>query len=109
MAKTDNLELNEVDDDSKNPLERPLEVNDNSNKRSGKIDSKSSDKIAKLRDNSTHDKIKLETADINLSAIMVDNLSSNSATNSFRYRDKVDTDPANDAESRVSKDNTKLK
>ena len=62
------------------------------------MDSKSSDIITKLGDNSSHDKIKLETAELNLSAIMVDNVSSNSATNSFKYRDKVDTDPAKDAE-----------
>ena len=72
------------------------------------MNSKSSDIITKLGDNSSHDKIKLETAELNLSAIMVDNVSSNSATNSFKYRDKVDTDPANDAESRVSKDDNKL-
>ena len=57
--------------------------------RSGKITSKLSDKIEKVEGNSAHDKIKLETADINLSATKVD-MSSNSAANSFmrqsRYR-----------------------
>ena len=43
-------------------LSVPLEVNDNSNKRSGKIDSKSYDKITKLEDNSSHVRIRLETA-----------------------------------------------
>ena len=89
MAKTDNNENVEVKDDTKNPLERPLEVTD-SNKRSGKITSKLSDKIEKVEGNSTHDKIKLETADINLSATKVD-MSSNSAANSFvrqsRYKE----------------------
>ena len=102
MAKTVNFNVDELDDVTKNPLERPLKVNENSNKRSGKIDSKSSDKITKLEDSWAHDKIKHETADLYLSAIMVDNVSSNSATNSFE--DKVDTDPAKDAEWRVSKE-----
>ena len=89
MAKTVNFNVDELDDVTKNPLERPLEVNENSNKRSGKIDSKSSAKITKLEDNSSHDKIRLATADLNLSATVVDNVSSNSATNSFK--DEVNT------------------
>ena len=78
MAKT--LVKDEVDDTTKNPLERPLEVANDSNKRSGNNASKLSDKIKKVKYDSSLDKFKLETADKNLSALIVE-MSSTSATN----------------------------
>ena len=86
LAETDNLDNDEVYDAIKNPLERPLEVANDSNKRSEIEKSETSDKIAKLEGNSAHDKIKHETADLILSAMMVDNMSSNSATNSLKTK-----------------------
>ena len=105
MAKTDNLDNDEVYDAIKNPLERPLEVANDSNKRSGNNASKLSDKIKKVEYDSSLDKFKLETADKNLSALIVE-MSSTSATNYLK--DNVVTDPARDAERRVSKMDTKL-
>ena len=52
LAKTDNLYVDEVDDATKTPLERPLEATD-SNKRSRKVTSKLSDKITKLEGDSS--------------------------------------------------------
>ena len=101
MAKTDNLDNDEVYDAIKNPLERPLEVANDYNKRSEIGTSKSIDKISKLEGDSSQGKIKSETDELVLSAIMVD-FSSNSATH-FLLKDKVDTVPAKDAESRVAK------
>ena len=92
MAKTDNLDNDEVYDAIKNPLERPLEVANDYNKRSEIGTSKSIDKISKLEGDSSQGKIKSETDELVLSAIMVE-LSSNSATHSLA-EDKVDTDPA---------------
>ena len=99
LAETDNLDNDEVDDTTKTPLERPLEAN-GSNKRSGKITSKLSDKIRRLEGDSSLDKIKCKTDELNLPAVIV-KLSSNSAT-LFLLKDKVVTDPAKDAESRDS-------
>ena len=89
MAETDNLDNDEVDDTTKTPLERPLEAN-GSNKRSGKITSKLSDKIRGLEGDSSLDKIKCKTDELNLPAVIV-KLSSNSAK-LFLLKDKVVTD-----------------
>ena len=89
MAKTDNLDNDEVYDAIKNPLERPLEVANDYNKRSEIGTSKSIDKISKLEGDSSQGKIKSETDELVLSAIMVE-LSSNSATH-FLLKDKVET------------------
>ena len=67
MAETDNLDNDEVNDTTKNPLERPLEVANDSNKRSGNNASKLSDKIKKVEYDSSLDKFKLETADLKMS------------------------------------------
>ena len=80
LAETDNLDNDEVNDTTKNPLERPLEVANDSNKRSGNNASKLSDKIKKVEGDSSLDKFKLETADKNLSTLIVE-MSSTSATN----------------------------
>ena len=107
MAETDNLDNDEVNDTTKNPLERPLEVANDYNKRSEIGTSKSIDKISKLEGDSSQGKIKSETDELVLSAIMVE-LSSNSATH-FLLKDKVDTDPAKDAESGASKKSMDVK
>ena len=92
MAETDNLDNDEVNDTTKNPLERPLEVANDYNKRSEIGTSESNDTIAKLEGDSSQDKIKCETDELDLSAIMVE-LSSNSATHFLKteYKDKVNT------------------
>ena len=105
LATTDNLDKDEVNDATKTPLERPLEVANDSNKRSEIDNSESNDEIGKLEDDSSHDKNKQDTADKNLSALIVE-MSSTSATNYLK--DDVVTDPARDAERRVSKMDTKL-
>ena len=88
---TDNLENDEVNDASKT-FKHPLDVANDYNKRSEIWTSESMDKIAKLEGDSSQRKIKSETDELDLSAIMVE-LSSNSATHFLKteYKDKVNT------------------